>query len=59
MQHKTEQARGRWTVTRDGRTLATFPDEAGAVRYLHKVQGQSAWWACRYEGYAIENGGAR
>lgn len=42
-----------YTVTRDGVTVATFPDEAGAWGYLLRVQGQSVSWACRYEGWDL------
>lgn len=43
----------RYRVTRDGVTVATFPDEAGAWAYLLNAQSQSVDWACRYEGWNI------
>lgn len=42
-----------YTVTRDGRTLATLPTETEAWRYLLTTQGQSVQYACRHNGYDI------
>jgi hypothetical protein len=42
-----------YQVQRDGRTLATFPTYPQALHYLHDIQGMSADWAMRYEGYKI------
>ncbi len=46
-----------YDVQRDGRTLATFPTYPQALHYLHQIQGQSADWAIRYEGYKITERG--
>lgn len=42
-----------YTVTRDGRILATVPTESEAWRCLHNIQGQSIGHAVTYEGYDI------
>lgn len=42
-----------YTVTRDGRTLATFTTDYQAWAYLHRIQGQSVFHAVKYEGYDI------
>jgi hypothetical protein len=43
----------RYEVRRDGRTLATMPDEAQAWRWLLNYQPQSVHYATTYGGYAI------
>lgn len=46
-----------YEVQRDGQTLATFPTYPQALHYLHDIQGMSAEWATRYEGYKITERG--
>jgi len=43
----------KWKVTRDGETLAECDTELHAVGFLHRVQGQSADWAIRWNGFDI------
>lgn len=42
-----------YTVTRDGRTLATLATEEEAWRYLHRQQGQSIYYATKHGGYDL------
>lgn len=42
-----------YTVSRDGRTLATFTTHLAAFAYLLGLQGRSVEWATRHDGYAI------
>lgn len=44
---------GGYAVTRDGVTLATFTTDYQAWAYLHRIQGQSVFFAVKYEGYDI------
>lgn len=42
-----------YTVTRDGRTLATVETEGEAWACLHGLQGQSIAYAVTYGGYDV------
>jgi hypothetical protein len=42
-----------YTVTRDGKALASLPTEAQAWGYLLRIQGQSVGWAVAHNGYDI------
>ncbi len=44
----------RYTLSRDGQELSTHSTHNEAFARLLWVQGQSADWAMKYEGYAIE-----
>ena len=44
---------GTYTVTRDGKTIATFRTENEAWVYLLNYQSQSVQYAVRNEGYDI------
>lgn len=44
---------GTYTVTRDGRTLATFTTEEEAWRCLLRQQGQSVYYATKHGGFDI------
>jgi hypothetical protein len=43
-----------WRVSRDGVTLAEFATNLEATGYPLNKQPQSVEWACKYEGYAME-----
>lgn len=43
-----------WVITHDGETIKTgLPNEAEAMAWMHKRQGQSIDHAVRYEGYDV------
>jgi hypothetical protein len=42
-----------YAVTRDGRTLARYGTYLEAFQDLQRRQGQSIYWAIKYEGYNI------
>ena len=44
----------RYTLSRDGQELSHHETYLDALGQLHRLQGQSADWAIKYEGYAIE-----
>lgn len=44
-----------WYVLRDGKPKAgPFPDDFGSAGWLLNAQNQSIEWACKYEGWAME-----
>ena len=43
-----------YTISRDGQELSHHATYLEAVGELHWIQGRSADWAMKYEGYAIE-----
>ena len=44
----------RYTLSRDGQELSHHGTDLEAIGQLHRIQGQSAYWAMKHEGYAIE-----
>lgn len=46
-----------YVLSRDGKELSRHETYLSAVGALHRVQGQSADWAIKYEGYAITEEG--
>ena len=44
----------RYTLSRDGQELSHHATDLEAIGQLHRIQGQSADWAMKHEGYAIK-----
>ena len=42
-----------YIISRDGVELSRHDSYLKAAGQLHRLQGQSVEWACRYAGYAI------
>lgn len=43
-----------YTISRDGEIISSHTTYVEALAQLHRIQGQSADWAMKHEGYAIE-----
>ena len=48
-----------YTISRDGEELSQHETYLEAIGQLHRIQGQSADWAIKYEGYAITEKGLK
>lgn len=45
----------RYTLLRDGQPVQTFDDFTALVDYIHQNHPYSFDWACKHEGYSVQD----